>query len=39
MDELLDELINVLMDAQEALNEQDTHVWIEGYGYPMVEEE
>jgi hypothetical protein len=39
MDKILDELIGVLMDAQDALNEQETHVWIDGYGYPMAEEE
>ncbi len=37
MEELLEDLIEVLLDAQEALSEpeQDGFVWIDGFGYPI----
>jgi len=38
MDELLEDLIDVLMDAQDALRGEDEYIWIDGYGYPIAEE-
>ncbi len=39
MEELLEDLIEVLLDAQEAMSEQpdpaDGFIWIDGFGYPI----
>jgi len=39
MDDLIEELTDVLMDAQDALRGEDEYIWIDGYGYPIAESE